>query len=98
MFSNPDLVKFIFGRLTLEAIPYHEPILVVTFLAVAVGGLALLAEIGGRHGEARRCNDDGRTGRRNQFPHSVTPLFGTVQESDPKPSAATSIPRFITQI
>ena len=45
MFSNPDLVKFIFGRLTLEAIPYHEPILVVTFLAVAVGGLALLAAL-----------------------------------------------------
>ncbi|MDL2400251.1 cytochrome o ubiquinol oxidase subunit I [Rhizobium mayense] len=42
MFSNPDLYKFIFGRLTLDQIPYHEPILVVTFLGVAVGGIALL--------------------------------------------------------
>ncbi|CAN7521261.1 cytochrome o ubiquinol oxidase subunit I [Rhizobium sp. LjRoot30] len=43
MFSNFDLQKFIFGRLTLEAIPYHEPILVATFIAVAIGGLAVLA-------------------------------------------------------
>jgi cytochrome o ubiquinol oxidase subunit 1 len=42
MFSNPDLYKFIFGRLTLDSIPYHEPILVVTFLGVAVGGIAVL--------------------------------------------------------
>ncbi|MEZ2418323.1 cytochrome o ubiquinol oxidase subunit I [Luteibacter sp. RCC_6_2] len=34
-----------FGRLTLEAIPYHEPILVGTFIAVAIGGIALLAVI-----------------------------------------------------
>ncbi len=45
MFDNLDLQKFVFGRLTLEAIPYHEPILVVTFLGVAVGGLAVLAFI-----------------------------------------------------
>lgn len=42
MFSNPDLYKFIFGRLTLDSIPYHEPILVVTFIGVALGGIALL--------------------------------------------------------
>ncbi|MBP1860034.1 cytochrome o ubiquinol oxidase subunit I [Rhizobium herbae] len=42
MFSNLDLQKFVFGRLTLEAIPYHEPILVATFAAVALGGLALV--------------------------------------------------------
>ncbi|GAC1041151.1 cytochrome o ubiquinol oxidase subunit I [Rhizobium sp. No.120] len=42
MFSNPDLYKFIFGRLTLDSIPYHEPILVVTFIGVAIGGIALL--------------------------------------------------------
>ncbi|WFU09037.1 cytochrome o ubiquinol oxidase subunit I [Rhizobium sp. CB3090] len=42
MFSNPDLYKFIFGRLTLDAIPYHEPILVVTFIGVAIGGIAVL--------------------------------------------------------
>ncbi|WP_250340797.1 cytochrome o ubiquinol oxidase subunit I [Luteibacter flocculans] len=34
-----------FGRLSLEAIPYHEPILVGTFIAVALGGVALLALI-----------------------------------------------------
>ncbi|MDE1994164.1 MAG: cytochrome o ubiquinol oxidase subunit I [Rhizobiaceae bacterium] len=42
MFSNPDLYKLIFGRLTLDAIPYHEPILVVTFIGVAIGGIAVL--------------------------------------------------------
>ncbi|MDQ0009139.1 cytochrome o ubiquinol oxidase subunit 1 [Luteibacter jiangsuensis] len=41
----PDLAKLIFGRLTLEAIPYHEPILVGTFIMVAIGGIALLALI-----------------------------------------------------
>ncbi|PZO88791.1 MAG: cytochrome o ubiquinol oxidase subunit I [Sphingomonas sanxanigenens] len=32
----------IFGKLTLEAIPYHEPILIGTFAGVALGGIALL--------------------------------------------------------
>ncbi|MBB3659031.1 cytochrome o ubiquinol oxidase subunit 1 [Rhizobium sp. BK650] len=45
MFSNPDLLKFIFGRLTLDAIPYHEPILVVTFIGVVIGAIAVLAII-----------------------------------------------------
>lgn len=45
MFSDPDIQKMIFGRLTLDAIPYHEPILVATFAAVAVGGVAMLALI-----------------------------------------------------
>ena len=45
MFSDPDLLKFIFGRLTLDAIPYHEPILVATFLAVVIGGVALVGLI-----------------------------------------------------
>ncbi|MBF5058186.1 cytochrome o ubiquinol oxidase subunit I 2 [Alcanivorax sp. 521-1] len=40
-----DLTKLIFGRLTLESIPYHEPILIITFAMVAVGGLALLGFI-----------------------------------------------------
>lgn len=43
--NMPDLAKLIFGRLTLEAIPYHEPILVGTFIMVAIGGIALLAVI-----------------------------------------------------
>lgn len=45
MFSNPDLYKFIFGRLTLESIPYHEPILVVTFIGVVIGAIAVLGAI-----------------------------------------------------
>ena len=43
--DQSDLTKLIFGRLTWEAIPYHEPILLITFLVVAVGGLALLGVI-----------------------------------------------------
>ena len=45
MFSNLDLPKLLFGRLTLDAIPYHEPILVGTFIGVAVLGIAVLAAI-----------------------------------------------------
>ncbi|MDX7950890.1 cytochrome o ubiquinol oxidase subunit I [Lichenihabitans sp. Uapishka_5] len=43
MFSNLDLQHLILGRFTLEAIPYHEPILLMTFAGVAVGGIALLS-------------------------------------------------------
>jgi cytochrome o ubiquinol oxidase subunit 1 len=32
----------VFGRLSLESLPLHEPILVATFAMVAIGGLALL--------------------------------------------------------
>ncbi|MDG4892127.1 cytochrome o ubiquinol oxidase subunit I [Mesorhizobium sp. WSM4976] len=39
------LTKFIFGRLTLESLPLHEPILVATFFVVALGGFALLGAI-----------------------------------------------------
>ncbi|MBP2561762.1 cytochrome o ubiquinol oxidase subunit 1 [Neorhizobium galegae] len=42
MFGNTTLTQFLFGRLTLEAIPYHEPILVVTFIVVALLGIAIL--------------------------------------------------------
>ena len=38
-----DLTKFIFGRLTWDSIPYHDPILVATFAGVALGGLGLFA-------------------------------------------------------
>ncbi|QND58766.1 cytochrome o ubiquinol oxidase subunit I [Mesorhizobium huakuii] len=42
----PDtLTKFIFGRLTLDSLPLHEPIVVATFIAVALGGIALLGVI-----------------------------------------------------
>ncbi|AZO76462.1 MULTISPECIES: cytochrome o ubiquinol oxidase subunit I [unclassified Bosea (in: a-proteobacteria)] len=45
MTSYPDWWKLIFGRFTLEAIPYHEPILIATFAAVVLGGLGLVALI-----------------------------------------------------
>jgi cytochrome o ubiquinol oxidase subunit 1 len=45
MFDNPDLTKLIFGRLTWEAIPFHEPILLATFIAVAIGGVAILGAL-----------------------------------------------------
>ncbi|MDH0863419.1 cytochrome o ubiquinol oxidase subunit I [Mitsuaria sp. GD03876] len=38
-----DAQKLIFGRLSLEALPLHEPILVGTFAMVALGGLFVLA-------------------------------------------------------
>lgn len=40
-----SLTKFIFGRLTLDSLPLHEPIVDATFVAVALGGIALLAVI-----------------------------------------------------
>jgi cytochrome o ubiquinol oxidase subunit I len=39
------LLKIIFGRLTLESFPIHEPILIVVFAAVALGGAALVAAL-----------------------------------------------------
>ena len=30
-----------FGKLTLEAIPYHEPIIMVTIAGIILGGLAI---------------------------------------------------------
>ena len=42
---SPSLQKFLFGRFTLDALPIHEPILVVTFIAVALGGIAVLGAI-----------------------------------------------------
>src|SRR6516165_4320295 len=45
MFNNPDLLKLIFGRLTLDSLPLHEPIIVGTFAVVATGGLAVFAAI-----------------------------------------------------
>lgn len=34
-----------FGKLTLDAVPYHEPIVMVTVAGIILGGLALLALI-----------------------------------------------------
>ncbi len=41
----PDQISPVFGRLTLNALPLHEPILVATFIAVALGGLAVIAAL-----------------------------------------------------
>jgi cytochrome o ubiquinol oxidase subunit 1 len=38
-----ETISPIFGRLTLDWIPYHEPILVGTFSAIVLGGIAALA-------------------------------------------------------
>lgn len=45
MFDNVNLQQLIFGRFTIDEIPYHEPILIGTFAGVAVVGLAVLATI-----------------------------------------------------
>ncbi len=41
--ENTGLAKVLFGRLTFESLPLHEPIVVATFCAVALGGIALVA-------------------------------------------------------
>jgi cytochrome o ubiquinol oxidase subunit 1 len=43
MLDHINLTKLILGRLSWDAIPYHEPILLGTFIMVAIGGVAVLA-------------------------------------------------------
>ena len=43
--ENTGLAKILFGRLTFESLPLHEPIVVATFCAVALGGIALVAGV-----------------------------------------------------
>src|SRR6476469_8562993 len=43
--DHPELTKLIFGRLSWDAIPFHEPILLATFIAVLLGGVAVLGAI-----------------------------------------------------
>ena len=40
-----DLTKLIFGRLSWDAIPFHDPILLATFAGVVVGGAAVFGLI-----------------------------------------------------
>src|ERR671938_550110 len=42
---HSDLSRLVFGRLSWDAIPYHEPILVLTFMGVAVGCALLLGAL-----------------------------------------------------
>ncbi|BDB26679.1 cytochrome ubiquinol oxidase subunit I [Cupriavidus sp. TA19] len=43
--ERSELANLIFGRLTWEAIPLHEPILIATFAAVVLGGLVLVGAV-----------------------------------------------------
>ncbi|UZE51716.1 cytochrome o ubiquinol oxidase subunit I [Rhodopseudomonas sp. P2A-2r] len=44
--STPELATSpIFGRLTLESFPLHEPILLVTFIGVLLGGVAVVGAV-----------------------------------------------------
>jgi cytochrome o ubiquinol oxidase subunit 1 len=43
--ERSELMQTLFGRLSLDAIPYHEPILLGTFAATALLGLAVIAWI-----------------------------------------------------
>ncbi|MBN8919182.1 MAG: cbb3-type cytochrome c oxidase subunit I, partial [Rhizobiales bacterium] len=45
MLNAPSVTHAIFGRLTWESLPLHEPIVVVTFVVVALGGAALLGAL-----------------------------------------------------
>lgn len=46
MSINPDLLSFVFGRLSLDSLAFlHEPILLVTFIGVVIGGAAVLGAL-----------------------------------------------------
>ncbi len=40
-----SITSTLFGRLTLDALPFHEPIILATFIAVLLGGAALLGAL-----------------------------------------------------
>src|SRR5690349_1405331 len=43
--TGSELTRLVLGRLSWDAIPYHEPILIFTFMGVAIGGAALLGAL-----------------------------------------------------
>ncbi|GJD60386.1 cytochrome o ubiquinol oxidase subunit I [Methylobacterium frigidaeris] len=43
--AYPHWWRLLFGRFTIESLPLHEPIVVVTFVVVALGGLAILGAL-----------------------------------------------------
>src|SRR6218665_3540122 len=45
MLDHPETTSLLLGRLSWNALPLHEPILLVTLVAVALGGLALVGAI-----------------------------------------------------
>ncbi|MBB3349734.1 cytochrome o ubiquinol oxidase subunit I [Sphingomonas sp. BK069] len=42
---SEELLRIVFGRLTIDSFPVHEPILITTFAMVAMGGAALVAAL-----------------------------------------------------
>jgi len=68
---SPDLLKLIFGRLGLDSLPLHEPILVGTFVMVALGGEPVFV--------AGACTPDapqGQTTASIKAPADAAPLLG----------------------
>jgi cytochrome o ubiquinol oxidase subunit I len=45
MSEHTDLTKLLFGRLTWDALPLHDPILLVTFAGVVLGGLGIVGAL-----------------------------------------------------
>src|SRR3546814_9242209 len=45
MTGTMTTAQMIFGRLTWDSFPWHEPIIVATFVAVVLGGVALVAAL-----------------------------------------------------
>lgn len=45
MTEHANLGKLVFGRLTWDALPLHDPILLATFVAVAIGGVFIVAAL-----------------------------------------------------
>ncbi|MET0970221.1 MAG: cytochrome o ubiquinol oxidase subunit I [Tardiphaga sp.] len=45
MFDTAQLTKFVFGRLSLESLPLHEPILILTFAGVVMGGIVVVGAL-----------------------------------------------------
>ena len=43
--QEQGFLKTIFGRLTIESFPIHEPILLITFIAVILGGVVILGAL-----------------------------------------------------
>ncbi|HEY6924606.1 MAG TPA: cbb3-type cytochrome c oxidase subunit I, partial [Steroidobacteraceae bacterium] len=43
--TGSELTRLVLGRLSWDAVPYHEPILVFTFIGVALGGVAVVGAL-----------------------------------------------------
>ena len=43
--NSEQTTSFLLGKLSLDSFPFHEPIVLATFVAVVIGGLAVLAAL-----------------------------------------------------